>query len=139
MKAIKLNNGFLIKLDRNDMIISSLKNFLDTQNIKTASIQGIGAVQKIEIGRYEVANKKFITKKFYGEFEVVSLIGNITLSPDDNINIHLHIAFADKDYHLFGGHLVEATVSATFEIFVTPYNQTVKRKFDNDTGLNLIE
>jgi hypothetical protein len=38
----------------------------------------------------------------------------------------------------FGGHLSAAVVSATAEIFVQIFPDTIERDFSNDIGLNLI-
>ena len=43
-----------------------------------------------------------------------------------------------KKVNTIGGHLINATISLTGEIFITPLNGTVERKFCEKTGLNLL-
>ncbi len=139
MKYFKSNNRFVIRLDKNDKIIASIEKVCHKEEIKTGFISGIGALKNVEIGRYILTEKKFIKKRFEGEFEIVSLLGNITPFENNDINIHLHISLANEKFELFGGHLVEGEISATAEIFIYPENFDLKRVFDKDSGLNLID
>lgn len=66
-----------------------------------------------------------------GPLEIVSLTG--TLSPDGS---HLHVAVADGDGHVFGGHVKEVCrVHTTAEVVVGILpGIRFGRKFDPDTG-----
>jgi len=52
--------------------------------------------------------------------------------------IHCHIAVGTNKMALYGGHLKEATVSATCEIIFNELGDNLIRKEDQETGLNLI-
>ena len=139
MEYHRLKDGFLVRLDKDEEIIESIRKISVLENIKTASVQGIGALSFVEIGRYLLNERKFVKKELKGDFEVVSLSGNITLLHENKVNIHLHIALADENFNLFGGHLVVGIVSATMEIFIHPQDKIIKRKYNNQNGLNIIE
>lgn len=46
---------------------------------------------------------------------------------------------ADAEAHVFGGHLVDATISATCEMVIRVLDGTVDRYFDEEVGLNLFK
>ena len=43
-----------------------------------------------------------------------------------------------SDFSLVGGHLFEATVSVTLEVFVTPTSKRLERELDQRFDLNLL-
>ena len=66
--------------------------------------------------------------------EITSLNGTITESA-----IHIHATLADKNFQTVGGHLKEAIVGGTCEIYLEQIKATLERKADAETGLNLID
>jgi predicted DNA-binding protein with PD1-like motif len=53
--------------------------------------------------------------------------------------IHAHITIADQQFGTFGGHLKEAIVGATCEIYLTRLRGKIQRIKDEITGLNLLD
>ena len=68
--------------------------------------------------------------------EVVSLIGNISLL-DNKPVVHAHFAVGLSDGKVEGGHMIEAYVSPTLELFITVEPTPLYKHFDN--GLYLID
>lgn len=61
--------------------------------------------------------------------EVLVTTGNITSDDNNETIVHCHISLGDNNYQVFGGHLKEATVAITAEIFITVFeNINIKRK-----------
>ena len=61
---------------------------------------------------------------------------------DEGINepyIQLHMACADNNGNVVGGHLKSSIISATLEMFITIIDKNINRKYDLATGLNLME
>ena len=56
---------------------------------------------------------------------------------NDAFYCHLHMSAGDENGHVFGGHLNEATVSATCEMVIEIIDGKVDRYFDEEIGLNL--
>ena len=133
-----LGNYYFVRVDQNEEIIKTLTKILTENGIKTATISGIGALSKVLVGRYEVAQKEFISKEYSGEFEMTSLLGNLTMQ-NNEIKLHLHINIADKNFNTFGGHLISGVVSATAEIFILPFKNILIRNYNKNTGLYQIE
>ena len=53
--------------------------------------------------------------------------------------VHLHITVGDENCSSFGGHLIEARISATAEIFIHTLDCEVARVRDKAVGLNLLD
>lgn len=133
----KCRNKVVLRIDKGEEIIETISALSSIENIKTANVFGIGAVDNVTIGLFESDKKKYCSKQFKQDFEMTSLLGNIT-TKDEQVYLHLHINLADIDHHTFGGHLNEAYVSATCEIVIDILDMKIERKFDRETGLNLI-
>ena len=69
---------------------------------------------------------------------MVSLTGTIN-TKDGEFYTHLHMSTADVNANVFGGHLVDATVSATSEMVIRILDGRVDRYFDEEVGLNLFK
>ena len=67
-------------------------------------------------------------KKLNGEYELTSLMGNITIK-ENNPFIHMHVNISDDNYKCFGGHLFHAKITVTGELFVIVLNDKVERKY----------
>ncbi len=138
MKSKKFNNRYLIRIDRGEEIIESLRNFCEKENIKLGIITGIGATNRVKIGLFDSKEKKYYANKLEDNFEITSLCGNIT-TMNDKIYLHLHINLCDNNYKCFGGHLNYAYVSGTFEGVIELIEGEVDRCLDNEVGLNLLD
>lgn len=139
MKFKKIKNGYVVKLEKGEEIIESLTKFCRDNNIKAGFIAGIGAADNVVLKYYNKEKKEYLSKKFSGEsYEIISLSGNISLLGDKPF-LHVHIALSQADYKVFGGHLGSADITVTGEIIITSCDSRIKRKLDNDFGLNLFD
>ena len=138
MKYRKFGNTFVVRLDKGEEIIETLKKFCQENNIKLASFSGIGATNKVTIGFFETGKKKYHSKEFIGDFEIAPLVGNIS-TKDGETYIHAHINISSPNYTAFAGHLNFAIVSATCEIFINIIDGELDREFSDEIGLNLFK
>lgn len=136
MEYKRFKDKYVIRIDRGEEILETLKVICLQENIKLASIQAIGAVDEFSVGLYDVKEKKYNSNTFNGAYEITSILGNIT-TMNGEYYAHLHMSCADKDGHTFGGHLTYARVSATVEMILTLIDGEVDRRKDETTGLNL--
>ncbi len=133
----KLDNTYVVRLNKGAEIISAIKDFCSSNNVKVGTIQGIGAINSVTFGFFNLETKQYNEKVFEGPREITSLIGNISTKNGETY-LHLHMTASGEDYNTIGGHLINATISLTGEIFITPINGTVEREFCEKTGLNLL-
>jgi predicted DNA-binding protein with PD1-like motif len=135
----KRNGNFIfLRLDKDEEVVSVLKKLAVKEKIETAVLQGLGAVYKVKLAYYSLIKQVYITSKLKGEFEMISLIGNISYI-DKKPVIHAHINLIDNSAASFGGHLIKARVWATAEIFIQILPIKTCRFKDKKTGLNLIQ
>jgi len=69
MKAKKYGNRFIIRIDRGEEIVETLKKFCTENNIRLGTISGIGSTNKATIGLFETAAKKYHSREFAGDYE----------------------------------------------------------------------
>ena len=126
----------LLTFDRGDLINKTFEDFAHSNDISYAWLNGIGALQDPEIGYYSLESRSYHKKIFNGDYELTSLIGNISIKENECFS-HTHITFSDKNYNVFGGHLFDAKITAAGEFIMVPGDKGVIRKMNSDIGLSL--
>ncbi len=138
MKFKKTENAYIIRLERGEKIIKSIKNFCTENNIKCGYFLGIGALDEAELAHYIVDNKKYTSKVFKQPLEITNLTGNIT-SMNNDVYLHCHITLGDEHMKAISGHLKEGKIAATCEIILVKLDMEINRKHDDFIGLNLLD
>lgn len=138
MEYRRFENSYVVRLNKGEEVISSLKKLCKDENIRLGEITGLGASDLVEIGLFNVNKKEYKTKTFEGTFEITSLVGNVT-TKDNEVYLHIHINFGDEEGVVKGGHLVQARISATSEIILRIVEGYVGRKLSDEIGLNLFD
>lgn len=138
MKYFRKNNKLFLRIDKDEEIIDCIKKVAENENIKSASISGIGATDDFEVGVFNLENKNYEKFSFKENHEINSLCGNITTF-ENKPYIHLHITCTNKDCRVVGGHLLKAKISITSEIVVDILDIEVTRKHNNELNFNQIE
>jgi hypothetical protein len=138
MKAIPVEKGFVVIIDKDEEIISTLTSFFSDHDVYSGTIQGIGAVKDVELGFFNVDQKTYERETLAGPFELLSLNGNITRLDDGSTFVHCHVVLSDSEHRAIGGHLFKGFIAVTAELFVRVFSQEIYRRFDTTTGLKLI-
>ena len=138
MEYRKFGDTYIVRMDRDEEILAQLKIFAEKEQVKLASVTGLGAVKDFTIGVFDTSAKAYHSNRFQGVYEIVSLVGTIN-TKDGDFYCHLHMCAGDQEGRAFGGHLNEAVISATCELVLEIMDGTVERRFDPETGLNLME
>jgi uncharacterized protein len=129
----------VIVLKKGDNFKSALKKRLKDKEITSAFLYGVGGFLRAELAVFDSDKKEYISKTFEGnQLEVLSLTGDISLSPEGEVLIHCHTVLSGRDYNAIGGHLVEATVGATCELNIEPLDYQLTRMFNKEAGINVI-
>lgn len=128
----------MVILEKGQKLVASLTEFAKEHQLKGGLISGLGALKNVELGYYELESKEYLRKTFSDEdFELISLTGNISLK-DDEPYIHVHACLGNSQFQAIGGHLFEAEVAVTAEIFISELGLMPRRLMDNCIGLALI-
>ena len=134
-------NHHIVILERGQKLMQSLTDYCRERNINGASLTGLGAVSDVDLGYYDLPSKTYLRKVFTEEYELVSMIGNVSYKDDPEKTgtfVHAHVQISDREYQCLGGHLFEATVAVTAEISLQVLPTKLIRNFDSCTGLYLI-
>ena len=73
-----------------------------------------------------------------GQHEVIGMSGDIALYQGKPV-VHTHIVVGRPDGTTLAGHVLDAYVSPTLEVMVTVDPITMKKRFDPETELTLID
>jgi predicted DNA-binding protein with PD1-like motif len=133
----RFNDTVLLRIDRGEEIIETVKKVAEQEHIRLASVEALGATDDFTVGVYDVDAKRYDSKTFTGPHEIVSLTGTIT-EMDGAFYQHLHMSAGNKNCEVFGGHLNRAVVSATCEMVIRVLNGAVDRRRDPGIGINLL-
>ena len=77
-----------------------------------------GAVQWARLAYWNARTQEYQYREFAAEqLEVVSFQGNATFK-DGAPMLHIHGVFAREDYSVYGGHVKEARVHPTLEVWL---------------------
>ncbi|WP_069998652.1 PPC domain-containing DNA-binding protein [Cellulosilyticum sp. I15G10I2] len=129
----------VIRLEKGEDVVRSVEAICKKENVTLGYVTGIGAVNHVAMGLFATEEKKYYTKTYEGDFEISALVGNIT-TQNGGVYSHLHITITNSVKEtVYGGHLNEAIVSATAEIFIRILEGKVERVFDEKIGLNVMD
>lgn len=138
MRSKSTHGHVVIRIDKGENLIESLKIACIEHHVVCASVSGIGATDFFKCGVFNLETKEYKELEFTGTFEILSLCGNITKKNGETY-IHIHITAGDENGCCVGGHLIEARISATCEIILDVIDDNLERKFDSSLGINLLE
>jgi len=136
MEYKRFGDTVALRLDKNDEIIESVMQVAKAENIRVASVTGIGGTDDFTIGVFNMEKHEYNKFSFSGTHEITSLVGNIN-TMEGKPYVHLHITAAGQDGgNIVGGHLLRCVISLTAEIFITEVDGTIDRKRDEDLKIN---
>tara|TARA_Y100001970_G_scaffold273325_1_gene371373 strand:- start:658 stop:1077 length:420 start_codon:yes stop_codon:yes gene_type:complete len=136
MKFIRDNDVIFLRLDKNEEISQSILTVAKEHKVYSCWVNGIGAIKDIELGFYNLEEKKYEKKMFKGNYELVSFMGNITLK-DGQPFLHSHVTISDDKFNSFGGHFFKAKIKVAGEFCMFVSEEKIVRKMNQSIGLQL--
>ena len=125
-----------LRIDRGEDLAGSIVSYCDERGILSAAVSGIGAVEQVELGFYDLGKKQYCRRRLEGIFELVALTGNVT-RVDGKAFLHGHASLAGADFQALGGHLFGGKVAVTAEVFLVETRLPLEQ-VDEAIGLKLI-
>jgi predicted DNA-binding protein with PD1-like motif len=138
MKIRKFAAYSVVRLEKGEEIIASFTQAVNDTAINGGFFFGLGVGMNLELGYFDAHKQTYIKKVFPDEHEFTSFQGNISRI-NGELSLHCHVTITDNQFNAYGGHLFRGTVPATLEIIIFPFTETLTRKKDEATGLNLLE
>src|SRR5512133_1058934 len=120
-------------------LLQSLNKFAAAHDIKAGIIQVMGSLIRARLSFYDQEVHAYSELDFDGAHEVVSGTGNISLREGVPAT-HLHIAVADREGKVVGGHCLRGCTVFAVEFVIWPFKGTAPQRIpDRKTGLLLWE
>jgi hypothetical protein len=138
MKSKQLDHETVMVFETGDEVVSTLTKFAKEHRIAGAHFTAVGAFSDAGIGYFDWQKKDYLKNEVEEQVEVVSLIGDIALDKGEP-KVHAHVVIGKRDGSAMGGHLLEAHVRPTLELVLHGSEQQLRRKFDLQSGLALID
>ena len=143
MKSKKLQQGenvtYAVIFETGDEVMSGLKKFASDQHLDSSHFTAIGAFREATLGYFDIELKEYRKNPIREQVEVLSLVGDVSLDPKGEPQVHAHVVVGREDGTTRGGHLLDAIVRPTLEVMLVETPSSLKRKFDADSGLALID
>lgn len=127
-----------VVLDTGDEVNACLRDFATANHLDAGHFSAIGAFERAVLGYFDWHSKSYRHNPVPSQSEVVSLLGDITLS-DGKPKLHMHAVLGLADGRALGGHLLEGQVRPTLEVIVTETPAHLRRRHDPVSGLALID
>jgi uncharacterized protein len=127
---------YICRFEYDSEITAELKAFAAKHAIKSAVFSIIGAATSARLAYYCQKTRVYREYDVGGESEIVACSGNIC-EKDGEPAVHAHICLSREDGSTAGGHLVSCRVFAA-ELHLRSFRGSITRKFDETTGLNLM-
>ena|SRR5688572_17937220 len=138
MRVQRFDERYIVRIEAGEQVVATLLDFLRRENIGFANLSAAGALSSARIGFWDPARRAYAYTQFDEQLEVVSFVGNASLR-DGEPFLHLHVALGRADLSVVGGHLQEAVVNPTIEIWLRTEEVDVRRTTDPRTGLDLLD
>src|SRR6188508_2761336 len=99
-----------------DKVMSTLAEFVGEHRLSGSHFTAIGAFQNATLGYFDWNTKDYKRIPVDEQVEVVALVGDIALGPDDKPKVHAHVVLGRSNSRAMAGHLLDATVRPTLEL-----------------------
>ncbi len=129
---------FVLIFDKGEEVVGPLTSFARENGLAGSHFTAIGAFQDAVVGFFDRDRTDYRRIPFQEQMEVLMLAGDIALKGAEP-QIHAHVVLGRSDGSAVGGHLLEAHVWPTLEVILEESPVHLKRRFDKETRLALID
>lgn len=138
MRIILQNNqNYIVRFDRGEEVVSGLAKFAQAERIDAAHFTAIGAAGEVVLSYYNLETKTYEDHTLTEDLEITGITGNVA-SMAGAVIVHAHGTCSRRDLSVVGGHIKKLVVSATCEAHITSFRGQLTRRYDERTGLNLL-
>ena len=138
MRFQRFGSRSIVRLESGESAIESLTDLLRSERVEFANLSAAGAVSWVRLGYWDAQTRAYEYREFDEQLEVVSFQGNSALKHGAPF-LHLHGVFGRRDFSVVAGHIKEARVHPTLEVWLRTEDVPVRRAPDPATGLDLLD
>jgi uncharacterized protein len=138
MRFQRFDDRYIVRIESGEPLIDTLTAFLHTEQVEFADLSAAGAVSWVHLGYWNAQARAYQYREFDEQLEVVSFEGNCALK-DGAPFLHLHGVFGRHDFTAVAGHIKEARVHPTLEVWLRTEDVPVRRAHDSASGLDLLD
>jgi len=141
VKLISESDGiknYVLIFAKGDEVLSGISDFARKYKVTSARLTAIGALKAVTTGWFDLKIKMYKLNSINEQVELTSLIGDIGLY-NGSPAVHAHITIGLPDGTTRGGHLIEAHVYPTVELFITVFPTPLEKTLDPETDLKLFD
>ncbi len=128
---------YVLILETGEEVVSQLQRFAKENQLAASRFTAICAFSSATLAYFNWEQKEYEPIPINEQVEVLSLIGDVALQ-DGEPKVHVHVVVGKRDGSAHGGHLLHAYVRPTLEIILTESPTYLRRTFDAESGLALI-
>jgi predicted DNA-binding protein with PD1-like motif len=138
LSAEEPTRQFAVIFYAGDEAFSGLLEFAEKYHVTSAHFTAIGAVNGATLGWFDPRRKMYKKIAIDGQHEVIGMSGDIALYEGKPV-VHTHMVVAAPDGTTRAGHVLSAYVAPTLEVMVTVDPVPMRKRFDPETDLTLID
>jgi predicted DNA-binding protein with PD1-like motif len=143
MKVQLISDGpgakqYAVIFSTGDEAYSGLLEFANKYHVTSGHFTAIGALSSVALAWFDPQKKMYCENPMNEQLEVASMVGDFALYKGKPA-LHTHMVVGHRDGTASGGHVIQAIVSPTLEVFVTVDPIPLQKKYDPATDLTLID
>jgi uncharacterized protein len=125
-------------LEHGDEAMSAMTSFAVEHRLGASHFTAIGAFSRAVVAYYDWTTRQYRHIDINEQVEVLSLVGDVLIERDLP-RVHAHVVLGKADATAHGGNFVEGHVRPTLEIVITETPRHLRRRFDPESRLALID
>ena len=138
MRFRRFEDRYIVRIERDEPLKETLLAFLRAEDVEFANLSAVGAVRSVRLGYWNAETRAYEYRDVEENMEVVSFQGNASRKGGQP-HLHLHGVFSRRDFSVLGGHVEEAWVYPTLEVWLRTEDVHVGRVEDEHSGLDLLD
>jgi predicted DNA-binding protein with PD1-like motif len=129
---------YALVFDKDDEVMGELQRFAQLEHLDSAHFSAIGAFRSVVLQYFNPETRAYEDLPIDQQVEALTVAGNVALDRD-GLKVHAHAVVGLRDGSTRGGHLKEAYVFPTMEVIIEETPGYLRRRYDAETGLTLID
>ncbi len=142
VEALDVGGGrrsWALVFETDDRVVETLEAFAREHDVRGGHLRALGGFREATLAYFDWDEKAYQEIPIEEQVEVAALVGDVARkAEDDAVEVHIHCVLGRKGGAAVAGHLMEARVRPTLELFLVDEGVTLPKEEDEASGLTLI-